>query len=45
MKLSYRKTFQGAWVVSAIVRGYLVQHQYMGYTKREAGRMFRAKFL
>lgn len=37
----YRKTFQGAWVLSTIHNGYRVQRQYMGYTKKEATRMFR----
>ena len=41
MNLSYRKTFQGAWVVSALVDGYLVERQFMGYTKKEATRLFR----
>jgi hypothetical protein len=41
MTLSYRRTFQGAWVVSAIVGGYLIERQFMGYTKAQAGRKFR----
>jgi len=36
MTISTEKTFQGAWRLSAIVNGYLVSHQYMGYTKKEA---------
>ena len=32
---------QGAWRVSAIVGGYLVSKQYMGYTKKEAVSMFK----
>lgn len=39
--LSYRRTFQGAWVVSAMVGEYREERQYMGYTKREASRLFR----
>lgn len=36
MKISIEKTFQGAWRISAIVNGFLVSKQYMGYSKREA---------
>lgn len=32
---------QGAWRVSAIVGGYLVSMQYIGYTKREAVARFK----
>ena len=39
----YRRTFQGAWALSAIVNGYREERQYMGYTKREASRMFHAE--
>lgn len=41
MRVSIEKTFQGAWRVSAIVGGYLVQEQYFGYTKREAVARFK----
>lgn len=41
MTLSVEKTFQGAWRVSAIVGGFLVSEQYMGYTKREAVARFK----
>lgn len=37
-------TFQGAIRISAIVDGYLVTRQYMGYTKREAISLFRQKY-
>lgn len=33
----------GAWRVSAIIDGYYVTRQYIGYTKREAVRMFRTE--
>lgn len=36
MNISATKTFQGAWRISAVIDGFLVQKQYMGYTKREA---------
>lgn len=39
--ISYRRTFQGAWMCSATVDGYLVERQFMGYTKQEATRLFR----
>lgn len=38
--ITYRRTFQGAWALAAIVRGYREERQYMGYTKREATTMF-----
>ena len=41
MTVSTEKTMQGAWRVSAIVGGYLVSKQYMGYTKKEAVSMFK----
>ena len=41
MRVSTEKTIQGAWRVSAIVGGYLVQEQYFGYTKREAVARFK----
>jgi hypothetical protein len=44
MNIEYRKTFQGAWALSAIVGGYLVERQYFGYTKREATQKFHAEF-
>lgn len=34
--MTVEKTFQGAWRVSALVRGYLMSRQYFGLTKREA---------
>jgi len=41
MTISYRKTFQGAWVLSAFVGGYYEEKQFMGYTKKEATSLFR----
>ena len=38
--ISARRTFQGAWELTAIVAGYLEHQQYFGYTKREALRLF-----
>jgi hypothetical protein len=38
--ITLEKNRQGAWVVSAIVRGYLVTRQFYYYTKREAARLF-----
>ena len=43
--MTARKTFQGAWEISAIVGDYLETRQYFGYTKREAMAMFKAEFL
>jgi hypothetical protein len=39
--LTIEYTFQGAIRISAIVDGYLVSEQYMGYTKREAIALFQ----
>ena len=39
--MSIEKTFQGAYKISAVVNGYLVTKQYMGYTKREAIQAFK----
>jgi len=41
MKISYRKTFQGAWELSTIKNGYLIIEQYMGYTKLQATQHFQ----
>jgi len=41
MTINYEKTFQGAWVLSASVGGYYERRQFMGYTKKEATRLFR----
>jgi len=41
MTISYRKTFQGAWELSAVVNGVRIAHQYMGYTKKAATACFR----
>ena len=39
--MSIEKTFQGAYKISAVINGYLVSKQYMGYTKREAIQAFK----
>jgi len=36
------KTFQGAWKISTIHKGYLVTQQYFDYTRKEATALFRA---
>lgn len=45
-ELQYRRTFQGAWVISALVRdgidSFYHDEQYMGYSKIEATRLFMA---
>lgn len=42
--IEIEQTFQGAWRISAIVKGYLVSKQYMGYTKKEAIALFIQQF-
>jgi hypothetical protein len=39
--ISYRQTFQAAWELSTVYNGYLVSRQYMGYTKKQATKLFR----
>lgn len=39
--MTITRLHNGAYQISAIVRGYLVTKTYYGYTKREAARMFR----
>ena len=41
--MTIERTFQGAWRISAIIDGYLVTRQFMGYTKREAINAFKGK--
>ena len=36
-----RSAVTGAWIVSDIINGYLVQRVYMGYSKREAVALFK----
>ena len=39
--ISYsRATGSGAWVLSALVSGYYVENQFMGYTKEQATKLF-----
>ena len=40
--MTIERTFQGAYKISAMIDGYLVTKQYMGYTKREAIEAFKA---
>jgi hypothetical protein len=41
--MTIEKNYEGAWVVSDIVGGYLVTRRYYYYSKREALAMFRAE--
>jgi hypothetical protein len=43
MTITVERNHAGAYVLSAIVGGYLVTRQYYGYTKREALRLFRTE--
>jgi hypothetical protein len=38
--LTIEKNSAGAWVISAIIGGYLVTEQFYFYTKKEATRQF-----
>lgn len=40
--MTIERTCQGAYKISAMIDGYLVTKQYMGYTKREALQAFKA---
>ena len=41
--MTITKNIQGAYVISAIVRGYLVTRTYFYYTKAEAIQLFKAE--
>lgn len=41
MKISYEKTFQGAWRLGCIQGGQYITRQYFGYTKKEATAEFK----
>ena len=41
MNIYYRRTFQGALVLSAIANNRWVERQYMGYTKKQATQLFQ----
>lgn len=36
-----RKTFQGGYEISDIIKGHLISLQYIGYSKKEALKRFR----
>lgn len=40
--MTITKNYQGAYVIKDIIDGYLVERVYMGYTKAEARRLFKA---
>lgn len=39
--MTIERTFQGAWRISAMIDGYLVTRQFLGYTKKEAIAAFK----
>lgn len=39
--ITIRKTFQGAYELSAVVGNDYIHQQYFGYTKKEALRLFK----
>ncbi len=39
--MSIERNLSGAWIVSDIVRGYLVRRVYFGYSKRAAVQLFK----
>lgn len=39
--MTITKNYQGAYVISDIIDGYLVERVYMGYTKKEARQRFQ----
>ena len=44
MSVTSERGPRGQWIVSAIVRGYLVVKQYYYYTRREAIELFIAEY-
>jgi hypothetical protein len=41
--ITITRNHEGAYVLSAMVRGYLVTKRYYGYTKREAIKAFKGE--
>ena len=41
--MSIERNFEGAYVVSDIIGGYLVVRRYYGYTKKEAIALFKSE--
>lgn len=41
LSISINRTFQGAWELSTIVGDQYIHRQYMGYTKKEAIKLFK----
>jgi len=39
--MNITRNYQGAYVISAMVKGYRVQRTYLGYKRREAIAMFK----
>lgn len=39
--MTITKDHRGAWCISAVIKGYLVQRQYFFYTRREAIKLFK----
>jgi hypothetical protein len=39
--VNIERSLSGAWIVSDIVRGYLVRRLYFGYSKRTAVQLFK----
>ena len=39
--MNIEKTFQGAWRISTVIGNQYFHRQYMGYTKKEAVRLFK----
>jgi hypothetical protein len=39
--MTIERNYEGAWVISDSIGGYLVTRRFYGYTKRESVRLFR----
>jgi hypothetical protein len=43
LEVSIERNYEGAYVISDIVGGYLVTRRYYGYTKKEAIALFKSE--
>ena len=45
MQISIEKTVNGILVLSCVINGYLVRRKFIGYTRKEARRIFLSEIL
>lgn len=42
--MTIERNYEGAWVISDVIGGYLETRRYYGYTKRESVAQFKQEF-